>query len=537
MKKSYFFSFLFVLLIVTGVFFFGKKKGTRDMNILRIALPSDVSTLHFSSSSKGSLLNASYVITMLFEGLMRKDEKGLPQFAIAHKVDISRDKKKYTFHLKDCEWSDGVKVTAHDFEYSWKKAIDPSSKTITPSPYYYYPIKNAKRCLLGEALIEDVGIQVVDDKTLLVELEYPAPYFLEIVAHPFFFPVPKHVAENNPQWAIGPGLICNGPFKLQEWKKNSRLFLVKNLCYVDQENVYLSGIDISIVPSSQTALYLFQKGELDWTGSPFFSMSYDISHDLLNENHEDIMISWIAINTDKYPFNNKKLRQALSYSVNRSAITENVFDHSAVPRMSALPHAIRLTNRGYFRDNDTELAKKCFQEALDELGLTIEQLPEIELSFIANVEYESRIVQAVQDQWRTVLGIQKVRLKPYEENVYLNHVTSGNYDLGFMCRISLISDPLFILNCFRSKSDLMNKTNWENEEFRQLLEQSDFALGDIERTNILIQAETLLMDEMPVIPICSLNKRFAKNPKLKGEFVPPVPAIDFKSAFFEQCEK
>ena len=503
------------------------------MNVLRIALPSDVSTFHFSSSSKGHLLNSSYVINMLFEGLMWKDEQGLPQPAIAHKVDISRDRKKYTFHLKDCEWSDGVKVTAHDFEYSWKKAIDPSSKAITPSPYCYYPIKNAKRCLFGEASLADVGIRAIDDVTLFVELEYPAPYFLELVAHPFLFPVPKHIAENDPKWAMNVGLICNGPFMLQEWKKNERLFLAKNPRYINQEKVSLSGIDVSIVPSSQTALYLFEKGELDWVGSPFFTISYDISSDLLSENHEDAMILWVAINTDKYPFNNKKLRQALSYAVNRAAIAENVFGQSAIPRMSVLPHAIRLSNQGYFRDNDVERAKEYFQEALDELGLTIEQLPEIELSFVADLEYAGRIVQAVQDQWRTVLGIKKVRLRPTEDNVYFNEVTKGNYSLGFMGWISLISDPLFILNCFRSKSDLINKTNWESEEFKRLLEQSDLALGDIERTNILIQAEALLVDEMPVIPICSLNKRFAKNPKLKGEIVPPIQSIDFKSAFFE----
>lgn len=464
---------------------------------------------------------------------MRKDKNSIPQPAVAYKVDISSDKKTYIFHLRHCQWSDGNRITAHDFEYSWKKSIDPHSKSVTQIPDYFYPIRNATRCLLGKVSIDDVPIKALDDKTLLVELEYPAPYFLEVVASPFLFPVPKHITEKDPEWAYKSDVVCNGPFKLKEWKKNCSLKLERNIHYWDREHVNLDEVDIYVVQDNRTALNMFKKGLLDWVGSPFFRISYDISFDVLNQELEDTLIYWFAINTEKFPMNNKKLRQALSYAINRSSIVTNVFNYSAKPSMSVLPHTLSLRKEPYFQDNNKMLAKRLFKEALDEMGLSANDLPEIELSFIADSEVASRITQAVQDQWRKVLGIQSICLHSYEYNVYFDQVTKGKYEIGFMGWACVISDPLFILNSFRKKSDMMNKSNWQNSKFMNLLKVSNHAADESERKKLLIQAETILMDEMPIIPICSLNKRFAKNPKLKGEILSPLQSVDFKSAYFE----
>lgn len=528
MKKVFLVISTSTLFILLGLLLSQKNQEPQKKNRLRISLPAEIHALHRTHDAISCTVHK-----MLFEGLMRKDANDIPQLAIASKIDISEDKKKYVFHLRDCKWSDGVEITAYDFEYSWKNAIDPNSKPILLKPDLFYPIKQAQSCLSGKVSIEDVPIHAIDDKTLSVELEYPAPYFLEIAANPFFFPVPKHIAEKDPDWAIKSNPVYNGPFIIKQRRLESNLTLMKNPDYWDQEHVYLDGIDIFIIPHMVSAVNMFQKGELDWIGSPFGRISFDISFDILNEETEDALIYWFSINTEKYPFNNKKLRKALSYAVDRKSIVDNVFHYTGKPTMSVLPILMRLRNEPYFEDNNANLAQKFFQEALDELGLSRETLPEIELSFFDGFEFAKRVCMAVQDQWRKVLDLKNVCLKATEYQVYFSEVTKGNYDIGFMGWNTPIFDPLFILNAFRDKSYPVNVTNWENEEFQTLLNQSNYVSEDNKRTNILIQAETILMDEMPIIPLYSLNKRFAKNAKLEGEFLSRLQTIDFKSAYFK----
>ncbi|MBF5059397.1 peptide ABC transporter substrate-binding protein [Candidatus Neptunochlamydia vexilliferae] len=528
MKRTILLISIPILVILIG-FFALDKKQTEKKNILKIALPSDIQSFH---PARGHDNNSTHVTKMLFEGLMRKDENDIPQPAVARKVDISKDKKTYTFHLRDCKWSDGTEITAHDFEYSWKSALNPNSRFVTQVPYFFYCIKNAKACLSQEKPIDALGVKAIDDKTLSVELEYPSPYFLEITTITFLLPIPKHIAEKDPEWLSKPNLVCNGPFKLDSRRHNSKISLLKNPLYWDQEHVYLNGINIFIIPDTLITLNMFEKEQLDWVGSPFFRISYDLSFDILSEKLDDALIYWFFINTEKYPLNNKKLRKALSYAVNRQSIVKSVFNDLGNPEMSALSPPLKLTDRPYFKDNDTQLAQQFFQEALDELGITREELPEIELSYAVGFEIHHRIAQAIQDQWRKVLNIKNVSLRREEWGVYYNRVSEGDYDLGFMGWNPYCLDPYFFIEVFRKKDDMMNKSNWENEAFKRLLDEANHVLDETERATILMEAEKILMDEMPIIPICSLNKRFAKNPKLAGEALSRLQSVDFKSAYF-----
>jgi oligopeptide transport system substrate-binding protein len=278
---------------------------------------------------------------------------------------------------------------------------------------------------------------------------------------------------------------------------------------------------------------MFINKQLDWVGSPFYGISYDISYDLIDEYFEDSVVSCILINTEKFPLNNKKIRQALAYAIDREAITDNVFHYSATPSTSILPIPIRVQKDPCFRENEA-IAKKFFLEALEELELLPTDFPDLELNYLANIEIANRIAQAIQDQWRKVLGIKNIYLVAHEYNSYFDLLTRKNYSLGLTNWTCFAFDPIFILNDFKYKSLLMNKTNWENPHYQKLLDQADRTLEKTTRQVFLNNAETLLMDEMPIIPICSLKKRFAKNPKLKGEVLSKLQFVDFKSAYFEE---
>ena len=236
--------------------------------------------------------------------------------------------------------------------------------------------------------------------------------------------------------------------------------------------------------------------------------------------------------TEKYPLNNKKLRQALSYSIDRKAIVDNVFHNCGAPAMSPLSPPLSLRMGACFKDNNITLAKRLFEEALQELGLTREALPEIELRYVADLEVQHRAAQAIQDQWRKALGIKNIRLRKAGWPEHFDRVTKGDFGLGFMGWNSSVLDASFILEVFRNKEDASNKSNWENAKFQKCLDRANLTINEIERVNLLIEAEDILMDEMPILPLCSINKRFAKKPKLNGEALSSLQFIDFKSAYF-----
>ena len=168
------------------------------------------------------------------------------------------------------------------------------------------------------------------------------------------------------------------------------------------------------------------------------------------------------------------------------------------------------------------------------MGETLESLPEIELLYMPEVEWAKKICLAIQDQWRQNLGF-KVSLRGiFGWNEYIDSIQQGKYMIAITGAIPPISDPSFVLQIFKNKKDLCNRCNWESEKFQTLLHQSNHVRGKAERLKLIIEAEEVLMEEMPILPICSMNKSCAKNPKLKGEQLSQLQFVDFKSAYFEQ---
>ena len=527
-KKVVFYSLASVtVFLLVSLLKFNSFEGSEKKNMLKISLPEDIRSLDPALAFEN---NSSHIVNMVFEGLMRRGVDDVPQLAIAKSVDVSRDQTHYVFHLRDCKWSDGTDITAYDFEFAWKRALDPGTKAVTQVPYYFYPIKNAKLSLSGQISVDKVCVYAIDAKTLAVELEYPSPYFLDIIALPYFYPIPKNAIEENSNWGNNENLVCNGPFSLKIWKKGNEIEVVKNKNYWDQDNVHLDGINISIVGDSNTALLMYEKNNLDWIGAPFVRISDDVSS--LDRNKDSVQAYWFFANTEKYPLNNQKLRKALSYAIDRKSIVNNVFHKVGEPAMAILSPPLRVRSGHCFQDNNVPLARKLFQEALDELGISKEDLSEIELSYVAELEMHQRIAQAVQDQLKKALGV-KIVLRKAGWAVHYDSISSGDYDLGFMGWFTNVLDGAFILQNFKDKKDSYNKCSWENAQYKRCLDQANITLNQIERVRLLREAEDILIEEMPIIPLCFVKQRFAKNSKLKGENLSTLHFIDFKSAYFE----
>ncbi|MBF5058896.1 peptide ABC transporter substrate-binding protein [Candidatus Neptunochlamydia vexilliferae] len=531
--------FLFFLFIATICLFgCGKKKSSLEStnSCLNISIGSNLRTL---DPRLGGEDPAPHIIRMLFDGLFRRDKEGVLAPAVVESYELSEDKKVYTFYLKKTFWNDGAPVTAYDFEYAWKLSLQP--ETLSHGAQYFYIIKNAKACVNGKLSVDQLGIQAIDAHTFRVELENPTPYFLGLLDCPLFFPIPKHLAEKDLSWAnrLDGTFVSNGPFKLERWKRNDYILVVKNENYWDQDCVQLPGIHLSFIEDSMTQFYLFEKGKLDWVGSPLNKLSSEVVDSLTTHLNfstlEGPFVYWFFINIDRFPLNNKKLRQALSYAINRKNIVENIFNKRGEPAQAVVAPCFKLGGGAYFRDNNVLLARRLFEEALEELNLTRETFPQIHLKYASGFEAFSRIAQEVQEIWRKELGIH-INLEQADWPVHFTAVQKGGYDVGFMGWRTFTYDPIYMLQNFKHKNDMVNMSNWENEKYLELLEQSDREPDPEKRKKILIAAEQLLIEEMVVIPICFLNQNFSFSPRLSGVLVQASGDIDFKFAKLAPCQ-
>jgi oligopeptide transport system substrate-binding protein len=467
-----------------------------------------------------------------FDGLTRIGEDGVPHESVAEKIDVSPDQMKYTFHLRDTKWSNGDPVTAHDFEFAWKRALD--AKTASEYAYQLFYIKNGEKFNKGEAKAEDVGVKALDDRTLEVTLENPTPFFLELTAFNTYYPVNKKIVEANPKWAIeASSHIGNGPYKIADWQHKSSLVLVKNDNYWDKDHVKLDRIEFSMVEDETTELSMFENGEIDWAGAPLSTLPTDAIPALKDSGKMTIQpiaaTYFYRFNTEQAPFNNAKIRKAFTYAINRQAIIDNVTQTNQIPAMGFVPPSMSVSTKPYFKDNDVETAKTLLEEGLKELGLS--KLPPITLIYNTS-ESHKKIAEAIQDQWKKAFGIE-VKLQNTEWKVYLEDVNQGKYQVSRGGWIGDFNDPINFLEMFKEKDGGNNDTRWENAQYKELLNKSAVEADKEKRKQILAQAEQILMDEMPIAPIYFYTDSWVKKENVKGVFIDGLGNIDLKWATVE----
>lgn len=511
-----------------------KKQDQWGERRLNISFAAEIKTL---DPRVGAEYPTAHAIRMLFDGLMRRDENGFVSPAVAKSYVISEDFKTYTFTLRKSVWSDGEPVTAHDFEYAWKKTLNP--KTLGHGAQNFYFIKNAQKSAEGKVPVDEVGVKSIDEYTLQVELEYPVPYVLEVISCSLFYPIPKHLDEEDSAWSFRTNntFVCNGPFQLKEWKRSDYLEVVKNPTYWDEKNVHLPAIRVQFIESDMTNLFLYEKHQIDWLGEPLNKIPLEavdtIKQDPDYTSIESPKIFWYFVNTEKFPLSNKKLRQALSYAVNRQELLDHICNGDGLIAQGIVSSCFGINNSPCFEDGNLEKAQVLFQEALEELALTKEIFPKIVIKHPSQTGFSNRTSQAVQQYWEQAFGI-KVSLQNADWPVHFTSIQKGDYEIGLMGWVSFIGDPIYMLQTFKYKDDMVNMSNWQSEEYVNLLEASNYEFDPEKRKQILIEAEKLLMDEMPIIPLFFTGMGYTKIPELIGVNLPPSGEIDFKFAHFSQ---
>lgn len=460
----------------------------------------------------------------LFEGLTRISPDGSPTLACAEFVDISPCKTHYTFILRPLKWSNGKSLTAYHFESAWKLAVSPTSKCLRPD--LFYPIKNAQKAIKGEVSPDDVGVKAIDAKTLVVELEHPTPYFFDLLANTIFSPL--YDDSEVPT-------VFNGPFLIQSWEPEKLLVLAKNNNYWDAEIVKLDRIEATCVRDTNTSLLMYEKGELDWAGHPFTYLPYD-ALDHLRESEEFASkavagVFWLCLNTESFPLNSVKIRKALSIAIDREEIAKHVMQ-GEMSTKSLIPITMSLVdNNDLYNDKDEDYARQLFQEGLQELNITSEEFPVLQFNH-SDIAGQKKLSEAIVQKWEKVLGI-KVDLIGSEWNVFFSNQVMRQFQIGGCNWFSIFHDPIYNLEFFKEQANRYNWPGWENKQYTKLLDLADKEIDLAIRNEHLRQAELLLLDEMPIIPLFVLNFKYLKPERAKGLFISDLGYVDFKWGYIE----
>ncbi|MGE6631079.1 peptide ABC transporter substrate-binding protein [Bacillus sp. NPDC077027] len=467
----------------------------------------------------------------LMEGLTRLNDKHEPSGAMAEKWDISDDGKTYTFHLRDgIKWSNGDPVLASDFEYAWKRLLNP--KTGSSASFLAYMIEGGEDYNSGKGKEADVAVKAVNDQTLEVQLVAPQKSFLNIVANPAFFPVNQKVVEKDPNWAKNAKtFVGNGPFKLTEWKHDESFTMEKSDTYWDRKNVKLDKVTWAMVSDRNTDYQMFQSGELDTAFVPA-----ELSEELLKK--EDVQVEdqaglfFYRLNVNMEPFQNQNIRKAFQMAINQQDIVDYVTKNGEKPAKAFVSPGIFDSSGKDFREEGGDLVSYAPDEAakLLEKGLKEEnysKLPPVTLTYSTKPENKKK-AEAIQQKLKETLGVD-VKLANMEANVFAEDQKALKFQFSQSSFLADYADPINFLESFQT-GNAMNRTGWSNKSYDQMIKKASQEADEQKRNDILHEAEQLLMDEAPIIPIHFYNQVHMQKEGVKGIVRHPVGYIELKWA-------
>ncbi|MDB2370784.1 peptide ABC transporter substrate-binding protein, partial [Gammaproteobacteria bacterium] len=456
----------------------------------------------------------------LCEGLTIANPRGgenLP--GVAESWQISEDGKTYTFFLnKSAKWSNGDMLVAEDFVWSWKRILTPSLGSQYPDMLYY--LEGASDFHQGKTSdFTSVGVKAINDHVLEVKLKNPTPFFIKLLSHYSTYPVHKKtvlqhgtIDDRNGQWTRPGNFVCNGPMNLKTWELNKEIIVEKNPLYWDAQNVKLNQIIYYPVTNESTEDRMFRAGQLHVTNVvPLEKCPVYIENKNPNLRIEPYMGTYFyRVNTLHPILKDKKIRQALAFAINRKQIVEKVSKCGQQAAYSFTPPG----SAGYEPDTEVpfnpELAKLLLAEAGYEDG---KNFPLLEILFNTQ-EGHRKIALAIQQMWQENLGI-SVQLVNQDWKVYLAREMTGDFQISRAGWIGDYEDPNTFLDTLRPNRG-NNKTGWENKEYDRLVELANKTNDQEKRYEYLNEAEKILIDEMPIIPIYTYVRQYQLSNDVKG---------------------
>lgn len=460
------------------------------------------------------------VFIALFEGLTTLDPKTCePRPGAAERWDVSADATVYTFHLRpENRWSNGEPLTAEDFVYSMHRILTPGLGA--EYAFLLHHLKNGRAFNLGEMTgANEVGVRAVDSHTLEITLEHPVAYFPALLSHQAYMPVHRATVEKfgraddrASSWTKPGNLVGNGPFVLQSWRTNQRLVTVKNPHYRDAAAVRLNAVEFMPIENAETGDRSFRAGQVHVTDTLPLSR-IPVYREAANPEFVSqtfLGTGFLSVNVDRPPFNDARVRRAFSLALNRVALVEQVTRGGQMPARSFTPPGTAGFEPPLAPVYDPEEARRLLAEA----GHPGAQgLAAVEIVFPTS-DTARTVLEAMQEMWRRDLGV-TVRVVNVEWKVFLDSLSRRDYQIGFMSWIGDYIDPNTFLSMMHSGSG-NNRTNWASPAYDELIAQADRTLDREARWALLAEAERLLAQEQPIIPLWHLNRNYLLHSSVRG---------------------
>ena len=459
------------------------------------------------------------ILRALFEGLVISDPQSDTAAPGGAALEVTPDANATVWTAKlrpDGKWSDGVPVTAQDFAFAYERLLTPELGAKYAEMLYF--LKGAENFNKGKTRdFSTVGVEVIDELTLRLTLRGPTPYFREILKHYTWTALPRHVVlkygkigQRGNLWTRPENIVGNGPYRLKSWRRNDHIEVERNPHYWNAAHVILNGIRFLPITNYYTEARMFRDGQLHLT----YAATPEVV-DLMKKKNPAVLRQepyvgtiFYRYNTTRKPLDDVRVRQALSFAIDRQAICDHVFRgyrpaYAMTPPMGSYdpPHLAGL---------DKSKAQRLLAEAGYPGGKGFPRLKVL----IASRETAATLAQAVQAMWRETLGVE-VEIENKEWNAYLVATQELDYDIAAAGWIGDYLDPLTFLEMW-TPGNGNNNTGWENPAFVNQLKRSFQETDSSRRFELLHQAESILVEDAPVLLVAWQARNYLVHPSVEG---------------------
>ena len=453
----------------------------------------------------------------LFEGLVVHDDDGGIIPGQAESWQISEDARTFTFYLrKNARWSNGDPVTAHDFVYSWQRLVDPE----TASPYAWYLetalVAQAPDIIRGKVSVDKLGVRAIDDYTFEVQLSQPLPYFLFMLTMMNVAPLHKKTVKRwGKSWTLPEHIVSNGAYVLKNWVVNEKVELVRNPRYWNNPKTNIESV-IFVPVEGSAELNRYKAGDVHLTSAipaeHFRQLVKERPGEL--QTYPSLGTIFISLNTQSAGVHDVRVRQALSYAIDRRVLAEKVVAQGSSAAYSLTPPAVH-----GFHPHETDYQRLAMEERLQqsrkwlkEAGYHSGSPLKISLVFRAREDFR-KLAVAVSQMWKMV-GVH-TQLISAEKGDYNHRVNAGMFQAAISIWLADYNEASTMLNIM-TISHSSNDCRYDSPTFDHLMASSRLLLNEQERNHVYGQAEQILAQDMPIIPLYHTSKAFLMAPDLSG---------------------
>ncbi len=465
------------------------------------------------------------IIGNIFMGLTTEAADGKIIPGMATVWETSKDGLTWTFQLREALWSDGVPCTAYDFEYAYQNIFNP--KTFAKYAFILYPLKNGQKIVEGKAAPQTVGARALDERTLQLSLEYPAPYLTGVLKHYTSFPIPRHVHQKRGRaWIRPENVVTNGAYTLVRYWSNYIVALKKNPRFYDADNVAFEELYFYPISNDDAAARRVMRGEIGWsTNFPGKKVElYEAELPGFPRVAPYMLNQHINFNNQRAPFNDPRVRQALTMAIDRDFLCNAIWKAGYVPSYNFVPPGLsgyERTGRWTWADLTLEQRREEGRRLLQDAGFG----PANPLRFQfrhRNTGDNPEIARAVLSDWRE-LGRSgggtpwvEPRLSGGDVQMHYKFLENKDYEVGDGGWVGDYNDARTYLSLGMTATGDQNYSGFSNAQFDSLMDQSDRELDTAIRGDLMRQAEQVMLDACAISPLGFGASKNLVDPRIDG---------------------